>query len=244
MPRWKCLDALTLKCIAMALMFCDHLWTVLPGNHTWLTAVGRLSFPIFAFQIAEGFAHTRDRKAYLRRLARFALISELPFDLFTGGALLNPLHQNVLFTFALAVWLMQRMEAARAAAPRWRWLLRCAGSGALGFLAGYLLMVDYYGAGVLTVLVFYWTRNVRFGWLWQLLALGWVNLELLGGLGWPVTVLGTELFIPQQGLALLALPLLWMYNGRPGPQSRAVRTAYYWFYPAHMLVLALMGSLF
>lgn len=32
----------------MALMLCDHLWaTVLPGV-MWLTAVGRIAFPIFA----------------------------------------------------------------------------------------------------------------------------------------------------------------------------------------------------
>ena len=37
-----CLDSLTLKLLAMALMLCDHLWaTVLPGV-MWLTAVGRI----------------------------------------------------------------------------------------------------------------------------------------------------------------------------------------------------------
>ena len=35
-----CLDSLTIKLLAMALMLCDHLWaTVLPGV-MWLTAVG------------------------------------------------------------------------------------------------------------------------------------------------------------------------------------------------------------
>lgn len=47
-----CLDSLTLKLLAMAFMLCDHLWaTVLPGV-MWLTAVGRIAFPIFAFQVA------------------------------------------------------------------------------------------------------------------------------------------------------------------------------------------------
>ena len=47
-----CLDSLTIKLLAMALMLCDHLWaTVLPGV-MWLTAVGRIAFPIFAFQVA------------------------------------------------------------------------------------------------------------------------------------------------------------------------------------------------
>lgn len=239
----KGLSVFALKCIAMALMLCDHLWAVLPFNAPWLTAAGRLAFPIFAFQITEGFARTADRKQYARRLLRFALISEIPFNLLVSGLPVYPLHQNVLFTFLLALVLMDRMERTKAAAPRWRYLLRCAACAVVGFLGGYLLMVDYYGAGVLTVLVFYWTRGRRFGWLWQLAALGYINLELLGGFGWPVTLGSVEVFIPQQGLALLALPLLWLYDGRRGPHGKAVRTAYYWFYPAHMLVLALLGLL-
>ena len=244
MKKLKCIDAFTLRCIAMALMLCDHLWAVAPFNAPWLTAVGRLAFPIFAFQIAEGFAHTSDRKRYLKRMFFFALVSELPFNLFTAGRLLNPVHQNVMFTFLIALLLMCRMEKARAVAPRWRYLLCCAGSGVIGFLCGFLLMVDYYGAGVLTVLVFYWTRGKRFAPLWQLAALWWINWKLLGGFGWPVLLGGTEVFIPQQALALLALPLIWLYNGRRGLHSKAIQTAYYSFYPAHMLVLVLLGLFF
>ena len=95
----KRLNSLTLKFLAMALMLCDHLWaTVIPGNG-WLTAVGRLAFPIFAFQIAQGFVHTRSVKKYLGRLFLWALISEIPFNLMYGGAVFYPFHQNVLFTF-------------------------------------------------------------------------------------------------------------------------------------------------
>lgn len=37
-------------------MLCDHLWaTVLPGV-MWLTAVGRVAFPIFAFQVRRAFS--------------------------------------------------------------------------------------------------------------------------------------------------------------------------------------------
>lgn len=54
--RLKCLNSLHLKLLAMALMLCDHMWaTVIPGA-AWMTSIGRLAFPIFAFQIAEGFA--------------------------------------------------------------------------------------------------------------------------------------------------------------------------------------------
>ena len=51
-----CLDSLTLKLLAMALMLCDHLWaTVLPGV-MWLTAVGRIAFPISPFRWRRAFS--------------------------------------------------------------------------------------------------------------------------------------------------------------------------------------------
>ena len=69
------LSGLDLKLLAMAFMLCDHMWaTVIPGND-WLTCVGRLAFPIFAFQLAEGYAHTRDVKDYRRRVLLWAVIS-------------------------------------------------------------------------------------------------------------------------------------------------------------------------
>ena len=37
----------------------------------------------------------------------FALISELPFNLMTGGGLLFPFHQNVMFTFCLALLMLR-----------------------------------------------------------------------------------------------------------------------------------------
>ena len=70
--RLKCLNSLHLKLLAMALMLCDHMWaTVIPGA-AWMTSIGRLAFPIFAFFVAEGCRKTRDYAAYLRRLFCFA----------------------------------------------------------------------------------------------------------------------------------------------------------------------------
>ena len=48
------LSALTLRLLALMFMLLDHMWaTVIPGNN-WMTWLGRLAFPIFAFQLAEG----------------------------------------------------------------------------------------------------------------------------------------------------------------------------------------------
>ena len=78
-------------------------------------------------------------------------------------------------------------------------------------------MVDYYGAGVLTVLVFYLFRGGRW---WQRLGqaagMFWINCGLLAGLMLQVQVLGVTVEFPQQGFALLALVPIWLYRGRQG----------------------------
>ena len=75
------MSAFVLKIIALAAMLVDHVGAVFP-NHTslYFRVVGRLTFPIFVYLIAEGFRHTRNGKKYLLRLFIFAIIAEFPFD--------------------------------------------------------------------------------------------------------------------------------------------------------------------
>ena len=58
----------SLHILAMACMLCDHMWASLFPYMEWMTCVGRIAFPIFAFMIVEGYFHTKDIKKYLLRL--------------------------------------------------------------------------------------------------------------------------------------------------------------------------------
>lgn len=229
-----------LHALAMGLMLCDHLWaTVVPGND-WLTCIGRLAFPIFAFLIVEGYHHTRNLKGYCLRLFLFALISEIPFNLMVGSRFVYPIHQNVLWTFLLGLGLIHWNEKAKNAAL-WRRLLRAVSSVMVGMLAGTLTFVDYFGPGVVTVLVFYFFRERKWqNLLLQAAALYYLNVELLSGLSYEATLFGRTFWIVQQGLALLALIPIWLYRGRKGHRSKAFQYFCYSFYPAHMLILALI----
>lgn len=240
MKKLKCIDAFTLKLLAMALMLCDHMWaTVIPGN-MWLTNLGRLAFPIFAFQIAEGWACTHNRKKYLKRMFLFALISEIPFNLMSGGGVFFPFHQNVMFTFLIAMLLLLLLEKAKEKG-RIVYFVTVVLACVLGYFAGILLMVDYFGTGVLTVLLFYFCRGKKFGWLGELFGMLYLNGHLLAGLILSINLGGFFIEFPQQALAVLALLPIWLYNGKQGVHNKAVQYVGYAFYPLHMLILALIG---
>lgn len=164
----------------------------------------RLAFPIFAFLAVEGYFHTRSFKRYALRMLLFAVLSEVPFDLMYGGTVFYPVHQNVIWTLLLGLLGIRLMEAARAKGKRWLYVLTCAAVVVLGFALGTLGMVDYYGAGVLTVFAFYFFRERKW-WclLGQLAALYWLNVAVLGGQMYPVTLFGREIELCEQGLRCL-----------------------------------------
>ena len=235
------LNSFALHMLAMALMLCDHLWaSILSVNAlTWL---GRIAFPLFAYMIAEGYRHTGNFKKYLLRLLICALISEIPFNLFYSGSWIYPFHQNVLWTFLLALVGIHLIEKVRGRGKIWLTLLTAAGVSILGYLVGFVLMLDYYGFGVLTVIGFYLLRGRRwYCLLAQAAMLWWINIEMMGGLSVHLEIAGRIFEIPQQGMAIFAMVPILLYNGKQGPHNRTTRHAFYLFYPVHMLILVILS---
>ncbi len=233
-----------LHLLAMALMLCDHLWaTLIPGNQ-WLTWLGRLAYPIFAFMIAEGYHHTRNVKKYMGRMLFWALLSEIPFNLMSYSSWIFPFHQNVLWTFLLALLCLVCVDKLRKKHKPWSGIPLAVLVAGLFVLAAQLLMTDYGAGGLLTVLVFYLFRgNGLWQKLGQLAGLVYINWFLISGMTVPVQLFGLALDIPLQGAAVFALLAIWLYNGSRGPHSKGIQIALYAFYPVHMLLLWLPSLL-
>ena len=229
-----------LHILAMVFMLCDHLWgTIVPGND-WLTCVGRLAFPIYAFMIVEGYFHTKNIKKYVGRLLLFAVISEIPFNLAMGSRIFYPIHQNVLWSFLLSIGLIRWNEKAKEKHLLKRILVGTA-SVCIGYLVGLITFVDFYHAGVLSVLAFYFFRKKQWWcYLGQLICLWYINVEMLGGFSYEVQILGQTYWFARQGFALLALIPIWLYRGKQGYHSKALQYGYYAFYPVHLLILGLL----
>ncbi len=227
-----------LRILAMAFMICDHLWAkVVPGND-WMTYVGRMTFPIFAFMISEGFIHTSNLKKYISRLLIFALISEIPFNLFYGGSWFYPYHQNVMFTLLfglLAIMLIDKAKKNRDA----KTIIKSALLVILLGIASFIGFVDYGFWGFLIIIMFYLFRDFPFAWLAQLAAMIIINCELFEGQFIIVDLFGKSFEFATQGFAVFSLIPIWLYGGRKGKSSKIMQYGFYAFYPLHMIIIYL-----
>ena len=230
------ISATTLRLLALLLMLLDHLWaTIIPGNN-WMTYVGRLAYPIFAFQLVEGYFHTSDRKRYQKRLLIAALVSEIPFNLMMMSSPIFPFHQNVMFTLLLGLRAMDALELLRQQRTKkalGRCLLRLAACCILAVLG----FVDYGFTGLLTILLFYVFRGFPLARLGQLIGMVLLHIVFFEGQFIPLS-LGSKVFeLPTQGFAVLSLIPIWLYNGEKGRGGKTLQYGCYLFYPLHMLIL-------
>ena len=111
----------------------------------------------------------------------------------------------------------------------------------LGLLAALLLpgllLTDYGTAGVIIILLFWLTRSGGWrGCLAQAVGLFVVSQYMLIGQAYLIG----PFEIQQECFALLALPLIWLYNGQHGRKNKSLQYAAYAFYPVHLLVLGVL----
>ena len=233
------LTANMLRTIAVIFMLSDHIWATALSFGDWMTYIGRMAFPIFAFQIAEGFVHTSNFKKYALRLLGFAVITEIPFNLFYSSRFFNPYHQNVLFTLLLGLLAIKVIDGLKKDRSLKNIALSVLLLGLI-LLASVVGFVDYNHYGVLTVIMFYLMRDFPFAWLGQLIGMILINIVIFEGQVFPVEIFGKTFEIPSQGFAVFALIPIWLYGNRKGKSSKILQYGFYAFYPLHMLVLFLI----
>lgn len=214
MPDCMKLSGTQLKLLAASIMVVDHVGAVLFRECELFRIIGRMSFPIFCFLMAEGVSHTRSMKKYMQRLLLAAIVSQPFYSLcFSGNFLLGRL--NVMFTFLLAgiaIWGYQRLPAE----GKWvgvLWMF------AMAFLA-MSLKTDYGEYGVLLVSLFYLLRERK---KMMLLLAGLFQLCLARGI--------------QQYSVMSLIPIAF-YNEKRG---RNIKYFFYAFYPAHLFAIYLLA---
>lgn len=195
-----------------------ELWKIMQGREV-CEVLGSIAFPIFCFLMVEGFLHTRNRVGYGLRLALFALLSEIPFDLAHFQTPFSLKLQNVMFTLAVSIFTLLALSWAEKRwkeTPGLRWAAMAMFTAA-GMALAYLLRGEYVFLGVLSVVLVY----------------------LLRGKG-RLRAAGLAPLLVASPWVLLAVPPILLYNGERG---RGSKWFFYIFYPAHFLVLAGLAAL-
>lgn len=223
-----------LKWVALTTMLIDHLGAVLllpyaeTVNQEWLAAaslmrcIGRASFPIYVFLLAEALYYTKSKRLLCIRMLVFAAISELPYDLALHGQITCQ-HQNIFFTLAIGAIGVCAAE----------YLLKKSGSIVVKVLM--TACVAALCAGV--------SSYINTGYSWCGIAaifLAWILRKRRVQPGLSYLAIGCML-LPEgviQICFVYALPVVMEYNGKRGRQPG--KLFFYEFYPAHLTVLAIV----
>ena len=102
------LNGNVLKIIAAITMLIDHVGVILLPSIIGLRVIGRISFPIFAFMIAEGCAHTKNKLKYFLMIFILGVGCQTALHIAKG-----PEKLNVLISFSVAVigiYILQHMK--------------------------------------------------------------------------------------------------------------------------------------
>ena len=102
-----------LKIIAMVTMLVDHLGVLIFPELRILRTIGRIAFPIFAYQLALGYRNTSDRKAYRKNLLIFGLIAQIPYLFLHVNLEPHWLVFNVILLFWFATFALAACDKAR-----------------------------------------------------------------------------------------------------------------------------------
>ena len=185
--------------------------------------IGRLAFPIFCFLIVEGLFHTRDKKKYALRLLIAAVVSEVPYDLMRFGTVWNFDSQNVMWTLLLGFIAIASIEYVKTRYPGDMMKYNTFSCLAI-ILCGVpalLFATDYTVYGIMLIVSFYMFRgrNLPAFFMMLLFTIAFYSKGTI------------------QFAALLAYPLIMLYNGKKGMDDKY---CLYAFYPVHMLILGLL----
>ncbi len=231
----KKLNGFHLKLIATIAMLIDHIAAVVfarmlgsstePGYldtvyvmYQVFRSIGRFAFPIYCFLLVEGFYHTRSRRKYIERMAIFALVSEIPFDLAFNHKVLEFSYNNVYFTLLLGLLTITGLQYIKEKLQnQWALELGAMAITVAGFTAlGYALHTDYAGAGVLAITAMYFLYP-----------------QPVIAMGGTTAVLGLSSSTSEFYALAMMLPMA-CYNGQRGKQWKYF---FYAFYPVHLLLL-------
>ena len=219
------LNSTQMKYIAFVSMFIDHFNKAIITSllnyqqplvfiSSLFDIIGRIAFPIFAFMIVEGFYKTNSRWKYLRNLLVFAVISEIPYDMFQSKVFINNRSQNIMWALALGLLTLIIIDKLKVKIKnKYIWIFVSVIIVAINAILATLLSFDYDYYSIIIIFILYIFYDKRF-----------------------VGSLLSYLVIIKEVYAILGFAIINLYNGEKGRQNKLFN---YLFYPVHLLILGI-----
>ncbi len=234
----KCygLSGNTLKIIAALSMLIDHIGVILLPDALVLRIIGRISFPIYAFMIAEGCEYTKNKLRYVLSIFVLGVACQSVYYIYDGGT-----DMGILITFSLSILVIYAMQYLKETIFDSD---RCQGRQYVAILI-FLLSI----AGVYILNRYF---DIDYG-FWGCMIPVFASIfrqtklnpsshfEKLDTLTVHVFMLGIGLIILSyasggiQPYSLYAIPFLLLYSGKRGKLK--MKSFFYIFYPAHLVLL-------
>ena len=217
-----------LKIIAMLSMLIDHVGMEIFPEYKILRIIGRLSFPIFAYMIAEGCFHTRNRKKYLLLMAGLGLGCQAVYTIAC-----HSFYMNILLTFSMSVIIIFAIDE----------FLKKKSKASFITAAGVILSVifitlvlpeifkengfktDYGILGVLLPVAVYYSPDKK------------AKIIFTSA----ILILMALMSSDNQFFSLLSIPFIMLYNGKRGKYN--MKYVFYIFYPAHLVIIYFIANL-
>ena len=237
----------TLKIIAAITMLIDHIGIILLPEIGVLRIIGRISFPIYAYMIAEGCFYTRNKLRYFACIFILGVICQAVYATQSGDNFLG-----ILITFSISiivVYALQYMKKTllfkEALAKQILSFIIFSTLTVGVYFLNKLLTIDYGFFGCMApafASLFKMPRKIEAGeserkaertnflsspFLKERLP----NVILLG----ICLVFMSFSMMDYQIFAIAALPLLLLYTGRRGRLK--MKYFFYVFYPLHLVIL-------
>ncbi|MGX7023685.1 TraX family protein [Vagococcus hydrophili] len=238
----KNFNAYQLKLIAILAMIINHFGKAFNlaeiSNFLYFLTetIGKLTFPIMAYFLVEGFFYTKNFKKYLLRMALFWLLSIYPFYLlFHSEVSFSPIEfaNNIFFTLMLGLIMLKVTDTIY---NEWLNLL------VIMIFSSLTLYSDWNMIGILMIYGFQKNAGskdrvkgpcifITF-WLFIMTTFDFIYFPETSHWYIPLTTLGV----------LLVIPLLLRYTGERGKNTIFTKWSFYVIYPVHLVILIILKN--
>lgn len=223
----KKLNAFHLKIIAIIAMTINHLGQNFAPkfNPFWweftYQFIGKLTFPIMAYLLIEGYIHTKRFKNYVLRLALFAVISILPYHYVLNKTGSIYIFNNILFTLTIGLFMLKAINKY----PKYKKYIV--------FIASLLTVAsDWNIFGILIIHNFYQNNNFKH------LTIITMSMTIA-----QIVLTGQTISLATLGI-LMVIPLLKSYNGQKGFSNKLIKYGFYIYYPLHLSIIILLQVIY